>query len=59
LVREDSDKAWEAALMEACGLQDMDRLRSLARTAALAQFPDWSEALSNDFLPVWRMAAGR
>jgi glycosyltransferase involved in cell wall biosynthesis len=57
LVRDDSDAAWEAALMEACGLQDMDHLRTLARAAAVSQFPGWDEALAQDFLPVWQEAA--
>ena len=57
LVREDNDMAWEAALIEACGLQDMERLRKLARSAALAQFPGWVEALTHDFLPAWQLAA--
>lgn len=59
LVDENSDAAWEKALMEACVLQDRARLREAARRAALSQFPSWEQALLQDFLPVWREAAKR
>jgi hypothetical protein len=56
LVQDDDDGAWERTIAERCTPGGAERHSAPAVAAARAHFPSWQEALTSDFLPVWRRA---
>lgn len=57
IVGDDTDEAWQAALLRAHSLAGNEELRLAASRAARAHFPTWEDVLRQDFLPVWNEAA--